>query len=69
MSEIDEADLVQLVFSNDQGKKLIDYWDEVYIQKTSYHPDNAEGQMAFIEGQRSIILGIKFLLNQPRKQK
>lgn len=68
MKEIDEVDLIQTVFSNDQGRKLMDHWQTMFVKRISFHPDNTPEQTAFLEGQRYIIQSIIDMTDMPRSK-
>ena len=57
-----EIDMVKAVFSNDKGRELLDYWDEIVNMKPSFHPGNTAEQTAFNEGVRSFYLAIVTML-------
>lgn len=62
---IDENELVKAVFSNPNGDKLMDFWEEMLGDQMSYIAGNTPEQTAFNEGKRSFYLALKFMLKQP----
>ena len=67
IEDIDEIDLIQTVFSNDQGRKLLAYWQEIYGKRISFMPENTPETTAFMEGNRAFLLAITNIMELPRK--
>jgi len=64
---VSEAELIKTVFSNDQGLKLLDYWNEYYCKRISHYPDNSPQHTAFMEGQRSFCQGVINIFEEETK--
>ena len=58
----DEQELIRAVFGNPKGKKLLEMWYFLYVERLSYLPANTAEQTAFMEGQRSFPLAIKAIM-------
>jgi hypothetical protein len=49
----DYPELLRNVFSNDQGRKLLDIWHVNYGERLSFYAGNTPEETAFREGERS----------------
>ena len=58
--ELNEVDLIKSVFSNQNGGKLMELWQQVYGNRRSFSPGQTPEVTAFFEGQRDFYL---FILN------
>lgn len=61
---VDEKQLIREVFSNRSGEALLDYWDEIFMNKCSFHPQNTAETTAYNEGLRAFVLAIHSLLKE-----
>lgn len=61
---VDERDLIRSVFANRAGAELLDYWDQVFMHKCSFHPQNTPETTAYNEGLRAFVLAIHSLLKE-----
>jgi hypothetical protein len=59
---LSEIELVKAVFSTRSGKKLLDRWEDIYFNRSSYEPGRPVEDTVYFEGQRSVILSIKQML-------
>jgi len=56
--EFNEVQAIKAVFSTREGEKLLEYWDDIFNQRLSYHPQNTPEQTAHLEGHRAFYLAI-----------
>jgi len=66
MPERTERELIRNVFSNDQGRELLDLWEEVFY-RSSHHADQSSEQTAFMEGNRAFYTAIKLTFLEETK--
>ncbi len=63
-TKLSETELVKTVFSNPKGEELLEYWNEIYMNRTSFHPENTPEATSFNEGLRAFVLAIHSLLKE-----
>ena len=66
MSEVSkeptEEELIKIVFSNTQGRKLLDLWMKNFVTAPVYYPGSDALEMAFRDGQRAMCIPIYNLI-------
>jgi hypothetical protein len=60
--------LVKMVFSNEQGTKLLNHWAQMYVTRISYQPGATSEETAFREGERNVVQGVLDILEHARKE-
>lgn len=56
---IETAHLVNRVFSTEDGKRLLEFWQEQFIFSDVANPNKSEAQVRHDGGKAAFILGIK----------
>ena len=62
----EEIELVNQVFSNPAGEKLLVLWDETYNDRSSYEPGRPVEDCIYYEGQRSFLLAVKQMMEMKK---
>lgn len=60
----DYLHLLRTVFSNDQGRKILDIWKVNYGDRLSFYAGNTPEETAFREGERSFYQHIINMLEE-----
>ena len=62
----DYLQLLRTVFTNDQGRKLLDIWKVNYGDRLSFYAGNSPEETAFREGERSFYQNIINMLEDSK---
>ena len=63
-----EAELIKHVFATDQGRELLNLWNEIFNKRSTHSTGNSSEDTAFNEGLRMFYQQIQIIFDQETKK-